>query len=72
MEDSNSYFRAVVNDAVDDILEKGTAYCFQKEQADAITSILNEQYGIKDLHISVTDGIFYISKYKESVEVDNV
>lgn len=71
LDEENSYFRAVVNDAVDDILEKGTAYCFQQEQVDVIKKILKEKHKIDTLYVKIVDGIFYVSKYKEMILVGN-
>lgn len=61
IEDTNSYFRAVVKDAVKEILDRGVAYCFQQEQVDAVKYILLNQHQIKDIFTRIVDGIFYIS-----------
>ena len=61
IEEENSYFRAVVNDAVKEILDGGVAYCFQQEQVDAVKDILLNKHKIKDVFSHIVDGIFYIT-----------
>lgn len=59
MEESNSYFRAVVNDAVNEIKDKGTAYCFSNDQVNEILRLLGKI--AKKITIKEEDGIFFLT-----------
>lgn len=71
LEDGNSYFRAVVNDAVKEILDGGVAYCFQQEQVNAIKEVLLNKHQIKDIFTNIVDGIFYMTMKDEVAEYGN-
>lgn len=52
--EENSYFKAVVKDAISDLKHNGSAFVFFQEQVDAVKSIM------KDINIQVHyDGTFF-------------
>ena len=60
----NTYFKNVINDAIEELKDKGNAYVFFQEQVDAVKQIIN-----KEVEVSF-DGTFYkITLIKEKNNV---
>ena len=58
--DDNSYFKAVIKDAISDLKKRGRAYVFFEEQVDYIKEYIKTKYnGIVKVENDGT--IFYIS-----------
>ena len=51
--EENTYFKNVINDAIEELKDKGSAYVFFQEQVDAVKQIIN-----KEVEVSF-DGTFY-------------
>lgn len=54
-----STFENVVNEAINDLKKKGSAYCFLDEQVKAIQKFFKNKIEVKE-----KDGIFYLKKVK--------
>lgn len=54
-----STFENVVNEAIDDLKKKGSAYCFLIEQVEEIQKLFKHKIEVKE-----KDGIFYLKKVK--------
>lgn len=65
--EENSYFKAVVKDAISDLKHNGSAFVFFQEQVDAVKSIM------KDINIQVHyDGTFFrLTLNKEKNKSEN-
>ena len=62
--EENTYFKNVINDAIEELKDKGSAYVFFQEQVDAVKQIIN-----KEVKVSF-DGTFYkIALIKEKNNV---
>ena len=60
----NTYFKNVINDAIEELKDKGNTYVFFQEQVDAVKQIIN-----KEVEVSF-DGTFYkIALIKEKNNV---
>ena len=51
--EENTYFKNVINDAIEELKGKGSTYVFFQEQVDAVKQIIN-----KEVEVSF-DGTFY-------------